>query len=76
MVVEKPYKNDERESGIGTAEALDHAASMAKAMEQVGANFAKAFEQKSYQAQPAEEVPRTNRQESFGKLFRKKGRRW
>ena len=76
MVVEKQCRDDEKETGIGTVEGLGKAASMAEALAQVGINFGKAFGPSADPVQLAEEVPRTNRQESFGKLFRKKGRRW
>ena len=76
MVVETPYKDDEKETGMGADEELDNVAAMAEALAQVGINFGKAFGSSHNPVQLAEEVPRANRQESFGKLFRKKGRRW
>ncbi|MEQ7216753.1 hypothetical protein ABQD61_12785 [Enterococcus asini] len=75
MVVEN-QSSEEKYIGATTTDALNQAALMVEVLSQAGVSFADAFKRSAGCTQLTEEVPRTNRQESFGKLFRKKGQRW
>lgn len=59
-------------------DSLDSMAEALTAIGKTGVDSAELFSRWNDLAQQPnqEEEPRTNRQESFGKLFRKKGRRW
>lgn len=73
---------EQHRAAVRAAERLnDSLDSMAEALTAIGKTGVDSAELLSKwndlaQQPDREEEPRTNRQESFGKLFRKKGRRW
>lgn len=73
---------EQHQAAVRAAERLnDSLDSMAEALNAIGKTGVDSAELLSRwndlaQQPNQEEEPKTNRQESFGKLFRKKGRRW